>query len=370
MVVALCFALIVVVAIAANQQSKNTAARPTASPAASGKTPVPSAAHPTASPRPASPVAPVPTNGRLLMTYYFYWYDATTGAHLNPPAVMNNHFPPSPPPSWRSAEWHRKQLQDMAAAGIDIVMPVYWGFDRPQDGWSTQGLPILAQGWRLAKAQGQNPPLIGMFFDTSIVNKRDLTTPDGNAWFYANFKDFFSRIPRDEWAKVDGRPVVSLFTSDFTDKVNQGTFDYVYSHFQTDFGVRPYIIREVSWNYPILGWNGNQRIRDLQHPIQTDNSYQWAAAIHGYINSGGVAEVGPGFNERGIPGRSGDYRDRAGGTFYRTNLQAAVNSGKRIIALETWNEMHEASDICESVEYGRQYIDITRAQADVFHAKP
>jgi len=321
-------------------------------------------------PAAVAPASPVPANKRVLMTYYFYWYDSLTGAHLNAPAVLNNHFPTSLPPSWRSPAWHHKQLQDMADAGIDIVLPVYWGFDRPQDQWSTQGLPILAQGWRQAKAQGLNPPLIGMFFDTSIVNKRDLTTPQGNAWFYANFKDFFSRIPRDEWANIDGRPVASLFTSDFTDKVDQGTFDYVYSHFESDFGVTPYIIREVSWDYPILGWTGNQRIRDYMHPIRTENSYQWAAAIHGYINSGGVAEVGPGFNERGIPGRGGDFRDRAGGTFYRTNLQAAVNSGKRIIAIETWDEMHEASDICESVEYGRQYIQITRALADVFHGKP
>ena len=340
-------------AIGAEQRRQNTKA---------GSTPTPAE---------VAPASPVPSNQRLLMTYYFYWYDAQTGAHLNPPAVLNNHFPSTPPlPSWRSPEWHRKQLQDMSAAGIDVVLPVYWGFDRPQDQWSTLGLPILAQGWREAKAQGLNPPLIGMFFDTSIVNKRDLTTPQGNAWFYANFKDFFSRIPRDEWANVGGRPIASLFTSDFTDKVDQGTFDYVYSHFQADFGVRPYIIREVSWDYPILGWIGSQRIRDYQHPIQTENSYQWAAAIHGYINSGGVAEVGPGFNERGIPGRSGDFRDRAGGSFYRTNLQAAINSGKRIIAIETWDEMHEASDICESLEYGRQYIDITRTLADVFHAKP
>src|SRR5438105_7075245 len=73
------------------------------------------------------PASPIPANKRVLMTYYFYWYDSLTGAHLNPPAVLNNHFPSSGPlPSWRSPEWHRKQLQDMAEAGIDIVLPVYW----------------------------------------------------------------------------------------------------------------------------------------------------------------------------------------------------------------------------------------------------
>lgn len=319
----------------------------------------------------AGHVAPAPAlapDRRLVFTYYFYWYDALTGGHLSPP-VMHNHFPSTPSPSWRSNDWQRKQLVDMTAAGIDVALPVFWGYDRPTDGWSTQGLPVLAEAWRQASAAGQRPPAIGMFFDTSIVNRRDLTTPTGEAWFYSNFKMFFSLVPRAEWALVDGRPVAFLFTSDFTDKVNQATFDFVYSSFQADFGIKPYIVREVSWDYPILRWEGNTRIRDQMHPIQTENSYQWAAALHGYINSGGVAEVGPGYDERGLPGRSGDYTDRAGGAFYAKNLKAAVASGKPLLAIETWNEMHEATDICESVEYGRGYLDITKSWTDQFHAK-
>ncbi len=55
-------------------------------------------------PAAVTPAPSLPSNQRLLMTYYFYWYDAQTGAHLNYPAVLNNHFPPTPPPpSWRSA---------------------------------------------------------------------------------------------------------------------------------------------------------------------------------------------------------------------------------------------------------------------------
>jgi hypothetical protein len=37
--------------------------------------------------------------------------------------------------------------------------------------------------------------------------------------------------------------------------------------------------------------------------------------------------------------------------------------------LETWNEFHEASDIADSTQYGRTYIDLTRRLISQFKAK-
>jgi hypothetical protein len=305
---------------------------------------------------------------RLLLTYYFYWYDSRTGAHLDP-ATLRNHFPAASAPSWRSVDWQRQQLADMAYAGIDVALPVYWGFDRPQDQWSAQGLEVLAQAGKQMADRGEKAPRVGLFLDTTIVAMRDLTTAAGKQWFYANFKDFFTRIPREQWALVNGRPIAFLFTSDFTAAMNQSTFDYVYERFEADFHVLPYIVREVSWDYPILRWEQGKRVRDMDNPIRTDNNYLWAAAVHGYVDRGGVAAVGPGYDERGAAGRSGTYTDRESGQFYQRSFQAAIRGGKPLLVIETWNEMHEASGICESVEYGRSYIEFTRALAAEFHAR-
>src|SRR5579859_5612597 len=223
------------------------------SPPPARATPTPSL--PTASPpiSTAPPTAP-PGSGSsasrpLVFTYFYYWYDSVSGSHLQPD-VLHNHFPPSPSPTWRTPDWDRQQLADMSAAGIDVALPVFWGYaDGPPDPWSMGGLPALATAWHQAQQQGEQPPKLGMFLDTTIVNGRDLTTPDGMAWFYGNFHNYFSLIPRDEWALVDGRPVIFLFSSDYTGAFNQTTFDYAYSHFQADFGVRPYIVREISWDY-------------------------------------------------------------------------------------------------------------------------
>jgi len=39
-----------------------------------------------------------------------------------------------------------------------------------------------------------------------------------------------------------------------------------------------------------------------------------------------------------------------------------------LVHLETRNEFHEGTEICETREYGRQYIELTRRFADLFHA--
>ncbi|HEX2034925.1 MAG TPA: hypothetical protein VHS99_12125, partial [Chloroflexota bacterium] len=164
------------------------------------------------------PAAPGPPPGtRLIFTYYYYWYDSQSGAHLEEAGGLRHHFPQPPAPDWRSAEWHGRQLMDMRYAGIDVVLPVYWGFvntNHADDEWSWNGLLALARTWQSLKSQGLNPPHIGLFFDTTIVAGRDLTTAAGKEWFYANFRDFFTRVPREQWALVQGRPVAFLFTSD------------------------------------------------------------------------------------------------------------------------------------------------------------
>ena len=106
------------------------------------------------------------------------------------------------------------------------------------------------------------------------------------------------------------------------------------------------------------------------HPIHTDASYVWGTAQDGMQQTPLVASAGPGYDERQISGRRGIHVARAGGAYYRKNLTAAVDSGRPFVAIETWNEIHEASGIGETVEYGRQYIDLTRSIVDARRAAP
>ncbi|HLA43926.1 MAG TPA: hypothetical protein VJZ27_10845, partial [Aggregatilineales bacterium] len=59
-------------------------------------------------------------------------------------------------------------------------------------------------------------------------------------------------------------------------------------------------------------------------------------------------------------------RDREEGNFYRKGWLQVLQSPATIVLIETWSEMHEGTDICESVEYGRLYLDITREFTQLF----
>jgi hypothetical protein len=296
-----------------------------------------------------------------VFTYLFYWYDSQTNAHLNPESGLPTHLPDDPPPTWRSVDWFRKQLSDMAYAGIDVALPVYWGTGEE---WSVQGLPNLAQAKLQMAAEGQDAPQIGLFFDTTVLDGKDLTSAEGKQFFYDDIRIFFSNFPRQQWALVDGGPVISIFFSFFPTAFDQSTFNFIYDSFERDFGVRPYIMREQTWSFAVTSVGERHALKD--QPIATEASYKWGAALDGYSDVGNVASVGPGFDEREIPGRGNAVRDREDGQWYRDNFNKAIASGKRLLVIETWNEIHEASGISETVEYGRTYLDLTRQLVQQF----
>ncbi len=296
----------------------------------------------------------------LVLTYFFYWYDAATKLHLRPQDGLPTHLPATPVPSWKSQAWFERQLQDMRYAGIDVALPVYWG-SSPENEWSTGGLaPMIAARHRLVAARVA-APRIGMFYDTSIVRGVDLTTASGIDNFYTNIHDYFSRIPRADWALVDKRPIVWLFLPQ-DNEFDQRVFDETYTRFKSDFGVRPYIVRAT-------GWNCATTTPKCARAIHTDASYVWGVAQDGVQATQYVATAGPGYDDRQVAGRKGTYVSRDRGAYYRKNLSAAVQSGRPLVAVETWNEIHEASGIGQTVEYGRDYINVTKAIIDSARGK-
>ena len=82
-----------------------------------------------------------------------------------------------------------------------------------------------------------------------------------------------------------------------------------------------------------------------------------------------VAEIGPGFKNTQFGGEGRLDTPRQNGAYYENQLQQALASGRKIWAIETWNEQGEGSGIYETQEYGRQYIDLTRKYVDRFKGR-
>lgn len=298
---------------------------------------------------------------RIVGTYYFYWYAAETKEHLlngNGSDALTDHPATLDDFSYRSVRWHKKELGDMMAAGIDVVLPVFWGAPSEHEAkahlhWSYAGLQKLVQAREELLREGVNPPRIGLFYDTSTLQHNrwnqhiDLTTDYGHQWFYAAVRDFFSLVPPKHWAMIDGKPIILLYGAGFAKNHDQTFLDHTRAAFARDFAGRvPWIAAEVSWR------------------VKADSKVAWGGALG--LRNPGVAALGPGYDHSAVPGRAPLIVKRDGGRFYEENWLKFLRRPSNFVMVETWNEYHEGTDVAESKEYGRQYIELTRKYADLF----
>ncbi len=305
---------------------------------------------------------------KLVGTHYFYWYDYPHQHFFDDGAqtddALEDHFVEPEAVSFNSSDWHKKQLADCTKANIDFIMPVYWGapgnYFQPGIIFSVQGLGPLQRAIQERSMNDQPSPKVAMFYDTSTLlpnvrgevnrnEKYDLRKAGGKEIFYQTIRDFFYQIHPRHWAAIDGRPVVVLYGSGFAAYHDQSTFDFVYDQFQEDFhGLRPFIIRDHSWN------------------AKTEAVTSWGAALGGPKIFDRVAQIGPGYNDTPVPGRSTPIRERENGNFYKWSWNQVLDSDVQIVLLETWNEMHEGTSICHSKEYGKKYIVLSAEYSSRF----
>jgi len=305
----------------------------------------------------------------IVGTTYFYWYDIDTKSHIidhDGTDALTTHPADMNAISYKRASWHKQQLQDMISAGVDFLMPVFWGVPGKYDGWSFVGLPALVEAHNALEKEGHRPPAIGLFYDTSILqwngfNKDgssyhvDLSTDFGKEWFYTAIRDFFSMLPPSKWARVDGKPIVLLYSASFAKKQCPKQLDYVRDRFQKDFGSEIFLVKQPGW----LG--------------EADATYSWGAAVNGPLIYRQTVSLGPGYDHSAVPGRAELIVERLDGKTYieRWSKVLQLNPTHRpwMVHVETWNEWHEGTDIADSREYGRSYIVLTRLFADMWRAK-
>jgi hypothetical protein len=83
-----------------------------------------------------------------------------------------------------------------------------------------------------------------------------------------------------------------------------------------------------------------------------------------------IPPVSPGCNDAAVRALT-CYRERGGGSYYQATWDGAIASNPSwAVIVSTFNEWMESTQIEPSVQYGTQYLEITRQNADVFHAAP
>jgi len=108
----------------------------------------------------------------IVGTHFFYWYDIESKAHFvnhDGSDALTDHPTLNTGYSYKSATWWKRELLEVMAAGIDFILPVYWGCPGTYDSWSFVGLPPLVQAWEELVREGRHPPRVGLFYDTSTL---------------------------------------------------------------------------------------------------------------------------------------------------------------------------------------------------------
>jgi len=296
-------------------------------------------------------------------THYFYWYHWPT-EHFDEPGAPGReghcrHFAEPASVSYRSVGWHAQNFAAMSGCGIDVALPVYWGapdaYERPDLAFARAGLQPMADALDQLAAAHSPGPKLGLFYDTSTLandvrgalpahGRTDLTTDAGRDLFCRTVTEYFAAVPQRHWARHRGGVLVVLYDSHFAAKWDAGLGRALRSAFAQQFpGEALCLVADASWG-----------------DIGQDLTTSWGAALYGARLHPGVAQIGPGYDDRAVPGRSTPVRERENGAFYAASWQRALRHRPELVLLETWNEMHEGTELCATREGGAQYVEATR----------
>ncbi len=312
---------------------------------------------------------------KMLLTYYFYWYqgdprkaapfghvrsqDGTSELTDKPVKGAGPWF------SYDRVQWHKEELTDNKRADVDIILPVYWGDPVNRARFAAKGLDCMVESIRELRAEKKPYPLVGMFFDTTAMQSSYGDKPEARdpeevkRTFYGMIKDFFSRIPDDLRAQVqmmDERSahpcyIIDLYTSSYVAGFDQSFISYVNERFLKDFNANLLWIGSTDYKDKCGGLDGY-----CNYGAGLESGYDDTARIR-------IASVGAGYDDTAVPGRRTPIRARDDGDGYKTDWGKILDKRPNWIMVDGWNEFHEGSDICGSREYGFAYVDTTALQA-------
>ena len=78
------------------------------------------------------------------------------------------------------------------------------------------------------------------------------------------------------------------------------------------------------------------------------------------------ATICPGYDERLIPNRRGNFQSRCNGDYYRSTFEAAIDSDPDMLHINSFNELAEHSHIEPMMEDGDFYLKLTAELVDEF----
>jgi hypothetical protein len=268
--------------------------------------------------------------------------------------------------SYDRVDWHRRQLEDVRQAGIDVILPVYRADVHAKQRYSQRGLMTLAAALKYLAASGRDYPLVALHLDTNSLSndsggKPDLTDTKVKAQLYAAIRDFFIHIPRRFRAALPldakegpGVANVVVLSSGAAFSDMDGSFvDYCRGRFVREFGA----------DLLVLGSSDFKAKAKLDGYVNDTRGRGFQMDRDGWIKP---ASLGVGLSDT-KPGPSGTALTvREDSATYRNVWKQAVAAKPDWVFIDGWNDFGIGAEIAPSLQNGLEYVDITRAYTRAF----
>lgn len=323
---------------------------------------------------------------KKVLAFYYVWYGTPWGAggkwrHWdaaghNPERIINGlrdiastHYPLDGVYDSLDESTIKRHISQAKEAGIDGFILSWW------DGWEWSSDIIRELGRRddftqrvLMKCLQLCPKDFSftIYYETALTFPiRDYDRKLALEKIYTDIKMLLEGAAKsDRWIRIDNRPVfvfyiVKNYTVDewaqIKEKLRKDGFD-------------PFFIGDtydVEYLKVMDGLHTYNPIWITRRGLSYEEVFcKISKEIHERKGMY-AATVCPGFDKRKVK-KDSTFVPREDGHYYSTGWKAAIKSEPEWVLICTWNEWHEGSEIEPSLEYGDDYLYLTKQYASIY----